>query len=79
MRITFDKNIGASEYVDRFFERDVYARPVLEPGAHILEVKYDELLPEYISQILDIGSLKRTAFSKYTMARRNYEEIGELL
>ena len=79
VRITFDKNIGASEYVDRFFERDIYARPVLESGAHILEVKYDELLPEYIQQILEIGSLQRTAFSKYTMARRNYEEIGELL
>ncbi|WP_158589461.1 polyphosphate polymerase domain-containing protein [Butyrivibrio sp. CB08] len=79
VRITFDRNIGASEYVDRFFERDVYARPVMESGAHILEVKYDELLPEYIQQILEIGSLQRTAFSKYTMARRNYEEIGEIL
>ena len=79
VRITFDKNIGASEYVDRFFENDVYARPVLPQGAHILEVKYDEFLPEYIQQILEIGSLQRTAFSKYTMARRNYEQIGELL
>ena len=79
VRITFDKNIGASEYVDRFFEQDVYLRPVLPPGAHILEVKYDELLPEYIQKVLEIGSLQRTAFSKYTMARRNYEQIGELL
>ena len=79
VRITFDKNIGASEYVDRFFEEDVYTRPVLEPGAHILEVKYDEFLPEYIQQILETGTLQRTAFSKYTMARRNYEQIGELL
>ena len=79
VRITFDMNIGASEYVDRFFEKDVYSRPVQETGAHILEVKYDELLPEYIQNVLDIGSLQRTAFSKYTMARRNYEQIGELL
>lgn len=79
VRITFDKNIGASEYVDRFFENDVYSKPVLPSGAHILEVKYDEFLPEYIQQILEIGSLQRTAFSKYTMARRNYEQIGELL
>ncbi|MBE5829757.1 MAG: polyphosphate polymerase domain-containing protein [Butyrivibrio sp.] len=79
VRITFDKNIGASEYVDRFFEEDVYTRPVLEPGAHILEVKYDEFLPEYIQKILEVGTLQRTAFSKYTMARRNYEQIGELL
>lgn len=79
VRITFDKNIGASEYVDRFFEDDVYTKPVLPTGTHILEVKYDEFLPEYIQQILEIGSLQRTAFSKYTMARRNYEQIGELL
>ena len=79
VRITFDKNIGASEYVDRFFEKDVYTRPVLPPGAHILEVKYDEFLPEYIQNIIEAISLQRTAFSKYTMARRNYEQIGELL
>ena len=65
--------------MDRFFEKDVCARPVLPSGAHILEVKYDEFLPEYIQQVLEIGSLQRTAFSKYTMARRNYEQIGELL
>ena len=42
----------------------------MEAGAHILEIKYDELLPDYIRKILDIGSLQRTAFSKYYFARQ---------
>ena len=70
VRITFDMNIGASYDVKRFFDKDIYAGPTMEAGAHILEVKYDELLPDYIRKILDIGSLQRTAFSKYYFARQ---------
>ena len=36
---------------------------------HILEVKYDELLPHYILQALDTGRLRRQSFSKYYMTR----------
>lgn len=70
VRITFDRNISASSKVERFFE---YAPmvPVLPVGQHILEVKYDELLPDYIAQVLEIGNLQRTSFSKYYYARRN--------
>ncbi len=70
VRITFDRNIGASRDVKRFFEKDIYAVPVLQPGAHILEVKYDELLPDYIRKIIDFGSLQKSSFSKYYYARQ---------
>jgi hypothetical protein len=79
VRITFDRNIGASREVERFFEKDVHAIPVLEKGAHVLEVKYDEFLPDHIRKIIDTGSLARTAFSKYTLARRCREQNGECL
>ncbi len=79
VRITFDRNIAASDEVERFFERDLHGIPVMERGAHILEVKYDELLPDHIRKIIDNGSLQRTAFSKYTMARRWRERIGVCL
>lgn len=74
-RITFDRNISGSEKIDSFFDKPVLT-PLLPKGRHILEVKYDELIPEYLLQALDIGSLQRTAFSKYYFAR-NYQNTWE--
>lgn len=70
-RITFDRNISGSEKIASFFDKPVLT-PLLPKGKHILEVKYDELIPEYLLQVLDIGSLQRTAFSKYYLSR-NYQ------
>lgn len=76
VRITFDRNAGASDHVERFFEKDIYAVPLMEKGAHLLEVKYDEFLPDYIKKIIDIGSLQRSAFSKYYYARKINDKNG---
>lgn len=72
VRITFDRNIRASEKIRDFFEKQLQAAPLLEKGRHILEVKYDEMLPGYLSGVLEMGTLQRTAFSKYYYAR-NYK------
>lgn len=70
VRVTFDRNIMASRYCDEFFEERVSGMtPVLPAGMHVLEVKYDELLPDHIAQQLQIGVLRQTAFSKYYLGR----------
>lgn len=70
VRITFDRNIMASKYCDEFFEERVSGMtPVLPAGMHVLEVKYDELLPDHIAQQLQTGVLRQTAFSKYYLGR----------
>ncbi len=69
VRVTFDRNIGASNQFDRFFMESLYSAPVLPTGKHILEVKYDEFLPDYIAQLLEIGTLSRTSYSKYYYSR----------
>ena len=74
VRVTFDWNIRGSHHIERFFEPNLYAAAVLEPGKHVLEVKYDELLPDYIAQALDNGRLERTAFSKYYLSRITLKE-----
>lgn len=73
VRITFDKNIGGTTQIDTFFDERIPTVPVLNTGQHILEVKYDEILPDYIRTILDTGSLAKTSFSKfyYTLRRQN--------
>ena len=70
VRITFDRNITASKYCDEFLEDRVSGMtPVLPAGMHVLEVKYDEFLPDVIARQLEIGKLRKTAFSKYYLGR----------
>ena len=70
VRITFDRNIMASKILDSFFDDRVDGLiPVLPTGMHVLEVKYDELLPDIIAKQLEIGKLCKTAFSKYYLGR----------
>lgn len=74
IRITFDQNISGCDYVHSFFEENIPLVPLLERGKHVLEVKYDEYFPDYIKDVLEIGSLQRISFSKYYYAR-NYRNI----
>lgn len=70
VRITFDRNIAASRYCGQFMQNKPGGMvPVLPTGMHILEVKYDELLPDFIAECLEIGTLRQTAFSKYYLGR----------
>ena len=70
VRITFDRNLASSGHVRRLSDPALPKRPVMRPGQHIMEVKYDEFLPSHIRKALDTGKLERTAFSKYVLCRR---------
>ena len=70
VRITFDRNIMATRNLDSFMDPHMSGlMPVLPAGMHVLEVKYDELLPDVIAGQLEIGKLRQTAFSKYYLGR----------
>ena len=68
VRITFDKNIAYSKNIGDFFDVYMPLVPVLQRGQHILEVKYDEFIPDYIMQVMQLGNLNRGSFSKYYYA-----------
>lgn len=70
VRITFDKDISGSGYIQKFFDPDMPKRPVMPKGIHVLEVKYDEFLPSYIREILEYGKMQRTSYSKYYLCRQ---------
>lgn len=70
VRITFDRNIGSSLSLDRFFDAYLPLRPVLPVGKQILEVKYDAFLPDFLYSVMNLGSLTQTAFSKYYLCRK---------
>lgn len=70
VRVTFDRNIMASSRQEDFFSSHPQSLvPVLPTGVHVLEVKYDELLPQFIFDRLEIGTLRPCAFSKYYLGR----------
>lgn len=70
VRITFDRNIGSTTEIDGFFDPHLPLRPILPSGKHVLEVKYDELLPSFLYEAMNLGSLRQTAFSKYYLCRK---------
>ena len=76
VRITFDRNIRSSSDINEFFSKELPARPVLESGINMVEVKFDELLPDFIYELLQSSRLVQTAFSKYYLCRR-YNMTGE--
>ncbi len=70
VRITFDRNIAVSKHHTSLFAEHIDGTiPILPIGMHVLEVKYDEFLPDVIARQLEIGKLRKTAFSKYYLGR----------
>lgn len=70
VRVTFDDNIASSAEFDLFFSQKLPKRPIMPVGQTLMEVKFDEFLPEYIKRTLEIGRLSQTTFSKYYLCRR---------
>lgn len=69
VRITLDYNIAMNYKFSEFFEESGTSIPIIEKGNHILEVKYDDFLPNYISWLLNINTLEQTSYSKYLNSR----------
>lgn len=71
VRITFDSHIRSTLFHRKFLEdnpTDIAA--VDEAGEMVLEVKYDEYLPDIISALIQTPSIRQSAFSKYAACRR---------
>ncbi len=71
VRVTFDINVSSSNAIHDFLECRVPKRPIMPTGNQILEVKFDEFIPDFVHQILQIDNLQLTAYSKYYLCR-NY-------
>ena len=69
VRVTFDEGITSSDETRRFLTQDYRQRPVLPLGQSILEVKWDGLLPLHIKDMMQLDTLRWSAFSKYYTCR----------
>lgn len=70
VRITFDLNIRSSIHIRNFLAPNIMTRPVMPTGQNILEVKFDELLPDFIHQSVQAEKLQQTNYSKYYICRK---------
>lgn len=71
VRVTFDRDICSSADVSRFLEKSIMRRGILQEGDHLLEVKYNNLLPSIVLELLTTDQqLARISFSKYVLCRQ---------
>ena len=77
VRVTFDQNILASNDIMNFLKEEISVRPIMPAGESVMEVKWDEMLPDHIKNHLSLDSLQWTSFSKYYLCRK-YDCYGGL-
>lgn len=70
VRITFDMKISASYELENFLDGDYQSFYVLPSGINVLEVKFDDILPSHIRNIVESYNFKQGSFSKYYYGRK---------
>lgn len=69
IRITFDRDLYATEADHDIFNQDLTMYPVAPPSEITMEVKYDSFLLSYIKEAIERASASRISNSKYIRAR----------
>lgn len=69
VRITFDSQIKSGMYNYNLFDKNATAYRVIDDNQMVLEVKFNEILPESIALILQTVPTFRQAFSKFAACR----------
>ena len=69
VRITFDSDIRSGQYSINLFDAELPTLRVSEQGVILMEVKYDDFLPDVMRNIIQVKDRHVTAFSKYAIGR----------
>lgn len=70
VRVTMDMNIRSSNSTVDFMKDEIPMRLIMPIGQQVLEVKWDDFIPDLIHRSLELNNLEWTAFSKYYLCRR---------
>ena len=73
LRITFDKNLHSNSTDFDIFSNNLHTIPVILEGKQIMEIKYENILPEYIQRTMQLDACERMAISKYALGRRFFK------
>lgn len=69
VRITLDRNIRGSDQLEAFIKGEKITYEYERGLGQVLEVKYDEFLPGFISGMLETGNMNQMSYSKYRICR----------
>ena len=69
VRITLDRNLRSGRDQLDFLNPQLHHVPVSD-GITVLEVKYDEFLPEIVKMAVQVPNRQASAYSKYAVCRR---------
>ena len=69
VRITFDKNLRTGIVSNDIFNKELCTISPINKDYIVLEVKYDEFLPEFILDLIQLGERSKTSISKYALCR----------
>ena len=75
IRVTLDTNISVGYEFSEFLSGEYTRYPLQEKKRHVLEVKFDDILPGYIQNIVSQYGFQQAAFSKYYLSRKKLEEV----
>lgn len=75
IRITFDKYLKTGLGETRLFDESLPVISAVDEPCFILEIKYNNFLPDYLKSALQIQSHQRQAISKYVFCRK-FTKIG---
>lgn len=70
VRITFDKELRTGLHAVDLFDKKLQVVPAIDDNLIILEVKYDEYIPEYLRAALQLEGLTQQSASKYVICRK---------
>ncbi len=69
VRLTFDKALHAGISDSDIFNQELVTVPIFPDESVIFEIKYDELLPTYIRDLVSTAHGERLALSKFCLCR----------
>lgn len=70
VRITFDSNIRSGFYTDSFFDWECPTVATDKTDTVLMEVKYDDYMPDIIRMCIQENERQQEAFSKYASCRK---------
>ena len=69
LRVTFDFKIERSNNVDKFFTKDNGYMKAYDPNSVVMEIKFDDILPRFIRDSIQLSNVVASSSSKYVTAR----------
>ena len=78
VRITLDSQISYSKDIEGFLDTQIPTESLLT-GLTILEIKFNESLPPFISRLITTGSYEAMSLSKYSLACEAMDHKNNLL